>query len=86
MDILTDLWGLYFIIVIILIGAATRKVRGGNIVQWLVGLIMTIPYVGLRFGVAYSAIEGGMDPLMAIIFPDLIFTAIPLYMLWKAPK
>jgi lipopolysaccharide export system permease protein len=78
----------YSILVLTLIGVAvaSRKVRGGIGIQLFIGVSLAGLYIVLTKFAATFAIQGGLHPLLGVWVPNLIFTTVALYMLWKAPK
>ncbi|MBI3501683.1 MAG: LptF/LptG family permease [Bacteroidetes bacterium] len=74
--------------VLTLIGAtvASRKVRGG--IGWHIGVGLTISFSYILFMQVSTtfATNGGMPALIAVWIPNVIFTALALYMLRFAPK
>lgn len=75
-------------IVLTLIGVSvsSRKVRGGVGLHIAFGMAVTFSYVlFLRF-VETFATYGSMPPYIAAWAPNLVYGALGLYLLWKAPK
>ena len=76
------------VIILTLIGAAlsSRKVRGGIGMHLGIGITIAFAYI-LFMQVSKSfAISGSLSPFLAAWIPNLIFCALGVYLLKKAPK
>lgn len=78
----------FAILILTLIGVAlsSRKIRGGMGMHLGLGIAIAFTYVlfakiALAFGV-----NGGVAPALAAWSPNIIFSAVALYLLHKAPK
>jgi lipopolysaccharide export system permease protein len=75
-----------FILTFIGVVLSSRKIRGGMGMQIGIGITLSFAYIlFMRFATMY-ALRGGIDPLIAVWIPNIIFAivAIPLYR--YAPK
>ena len=76
------------VLILTLIGAAlsSRKVRGGIGMHLGIGIAIAFSYI-LFMQVSKSfAISGELSPFLAAWIPNLIFCALGIYLLKKAPK
>lgn len=78
----------YSILVLTIIGVsvASRKLRGGIGIQLFIGVALAGLYIVMTKFAATFAIQGGLHPLLGVWVPNILFSAIALYMLGKAPK
>jgi lipopolysaccharide export system permease protein len=78
----------YSVILLTLIGAvlAGRKSRGGSGVHLALGIIISVVFIMFdRFSTVFS-VKGNFPPMLAAWMPNIIFTAIGLWLYKKAPK
>ena len=76
------------VVILTLIGAAlsSRKVRGGIGMHLGIGITIAFSYI-LFMQISKSfAISGGLSPALAAWIPNIIFAALGVYLLKKAPK
>lgn len=76
------------VIILTLIGAAlsSRKIRGGMGMHLGIGIAIAFSYI-LFMQISKSfAISGNLSPALASWIPNLIFCAVGVYLLIKAPK
>ncbi|MGN5954733.1 LptF/LptG family permease [Sphingobacterium lactis] len=75
-----------FILTIIGVSLSSKKVRGGIGLSLGLGIALSCIYIVLeRFSSMFS-IKGGLDPLISVLIPNVIFLFISFYLLKKAPK
>jgi len=75
-----------FILTIIGVSLSSKKVRGGIGLSLGIGLGLSCVYIVLeRFSSMFS-IKGGLDPLISVLIPNVIFLILSFYLLKKAPK
>lgn len=75
-----------FILTLIGVSLSSKKVRGGIGVSLGVGIGLSCTYVVLeRFSTMFS-VKGGLDPLISVLIPNVIFLVLSLYLMYKAPK
>lgn len=75
-----------FILTLIGVSVASRKVKGGIGLHIGFGLAISFSYLLFLQVSSQFAINGGLDPLLAVWIPNLIFLMIGLVLYWKAPK
>ena len=75
-----------FILTLIGVSLASRKVRGGIGLHIGVGLGLSFGYILFMTISTTFAINGNMNPLLAVWLPNIVFAAIGVYLYNKAPK
>ena len=75
-----------FVLTLIGVSVASRKVRGG--IGWHigVGLLISFSYILFMRVSTTFAINGGMPPAIAVWAPNILFSILALFMLKTAPK
>lgn len=78
----------FSILILTLIGVSlsSRKVRGGMGIHLGVGIALCFSYILIAKFVEEFAKGGVMPPVIAVWIPNIIYTAIALYLYKKAPK
>ena len=75
-----------FILTLIGVSLASRKVRGGIGLQIVFGLCLSFTYIFLMQLSNTFAFYGGLYPAIAVWIPNIIFSGIALFLLRYAPK
>ncbi|MGQ1784360.1 MULTISPECIES: LptF/LptG family permease [unclassified Saccharicrinis] len=75
-----------FILTLIGVSLASRKVRGGIGLHIGIGLGLSFGYILFMTVSTTFAINGNMNPLIAVWLPNLVFALIGVYLYNKAPK
>ncbi len=75
-----------FILSLIGVSLASRKVRGGMGLHIGIGLGLSFGYILFMTISTTFAINGNMNALIAVWIPNIVFTAIGVYLYNKAPK
>lgn len=75
-----------FILTLIGVSLASRKVRGGMGVHIGIGLGLSFGYILFMTVSTTFAIKGTMDPLMSVWLPNFVFATIGAVIYHKAPK
>ncbi len=75
-------------IILTLIGVSisSRKVRGGTGLHIGLGLLLSFSYILFSTISISFAVNGNMDPLVAVWLPNLLYLAIGIFLYIKAPK
>ncbi len=75
-------------IILTLIGVAvsSRKVRGGIGYHLGLGLSLTFMYILFMQISAVFSIFGNLTPMLAVWLPNIFFTVVAAFMLWKTPR
>jgi len=75
-----------YILSIIALAVASRKVRGGMGFHVFIGIALSAGYiVALQFSTTFAT-NGNLSPLLGAWIPNLIFGVIAVWLLVKAPK
>lgn len=75
-----------FILTLIGVSLSSKKVRGGIGLSLGLGIGLSCVYIVLeRFSSMFS-LKGGLDPLISVLIPNVIFLLLSFYLLKKAPK
>lgn len=75
-----------FILTLIGVSLASRKVRGGIGMQIVFGLVLSFIYIFFMQVANVFSTNGGMSPFIAVWIPNIIFTVIGLALFRYAPK
>lgn len=75
-----------YVLTLIGVSLASRKLRGGIGVQLALGFAIVLIYVFAMKVTTVSATNAGLSPLLAVWIPNIIFLGLALYLYKKAPK
>jgi lipopolysaccharide export system permease protein len=75
-----------FILTIIGVTLASRKVRGGMGLHLGLGLLISFTYILLDTISGSFAMGGGLSPLIAVWFPNILYSIIAAILYIKTPK
>ncbi len=75
-----------FILSIIGVSLASRKVRGGMGLHIGVGIALSFSYILFMTISTTFAVNGNMSPLIAVWIPNFVFTIVAGFLYHKAPK
>lgn len=75
-----------FILTTIGVSLSSRKVKGGMGMYLGIGLALSFSYILFQTVSATFAINGNTPPLLAVWFPNILYTIIAIYLYRKAPK
>lgn len=75
-----------FILTIIGVSISSRKVKGGTGLHMGLGLTLSFSYILFATVSKTYAINGDMNPLLAVWLPNIIYVFIAAYLYYKAPK
>ncbi len=75
-----------FILTLIGVSLASRKVRGGIGMQIVFGLVLSFTYIFMMQISNTFALYGGLPVSIAVWIPNLVYAVIALVLLRKAPK
>ena len=75
-----------FILTLIGVSLASRKVRGGMGLHIGIGITLSFTYIMFMTLSTTFAVNGNMSPLLAVWLPNIIFAMIGIYLYMKAPK
>ncbi|MEQ8907991.1 MAG: LptF/LptG family permease [Vicingaceae bacterium] len=68
------------------VAIASRKVRGGIGMHLGFGLLISFTYILFMKVTQTFSTNGGLDPLIAMWIPNILFGVLAIYLLKKAPK
>lgn len=75
-----------YILTVIGVAMSSRKVRGGIGAHIAAGLALAVTYIlAMKVSTVYAT-NAGLDPLIAVWIPNLIYGILAAYLYWKAPK
>ena len=75
-----------FILTLIGVSLASRKVRGGMGLHLGIGLALSFSFILFMQISTVFATNGSMNPLLAVWFPNILFLVIGIYLYRVAPK
>ncbi|NND77376.1 MAG: YjgP/YjgQ family permease [Flavobacteriales bacterium] len=75
-----------YILTLIGVSVAGRKVRGGMGLNIVLGLLIAILYIFAMKIMTVSATNAGVNPFIAVWTPNALFALIAVYLYIKAPK
>ena len=74
------------ILIMIAVGIATRKVRGGIGVHLLIGILIAISFeLFMRFSTTFST-NGNFPPLLSVWLPNIFYSIVAVVVLYRTPK
>lgn len=75
-----------FILTVIGVSIASRKIRGGMGLHIGIGLLISFSYIlFMQFSTVFAT-NGGMNPLLAVWLPNILFAIVALFVYRTAPK
>ena len=75
-----------FILTLIGVSLASRKIRGGMGLHLGIGLLLSFSFIlFLQISVVFAT-NGNMNPILAVWLPNIVFTGVALYLYRMAPK
>lgn len=75
-----------YILTLIGVALSSRKVRGGLGFHLALGITIAVVYVLIMKVTTVLATNSGMNPLLAVWIPNMMFGLLSLFLLTKAPK
>lgn len=75
-----------FILTIIGVSIASRKVRGGTGFHIFFGLLLSVTYMLFNLTSISFTVKGGFPPLLSVWLPNILYLGIGIYLYKKAPK
>ncbi len=75
-----------FILTLIGVSIAAKKVRGGTGYHLFMGLLLSVTYIIANISSVTFTTQGGVHPLLAIWIPNIVYLCIGIYLYLKAPK
>ncbi|HEY1007263.1 MAG TPA: LptF/LptG family permease [Sphingobacteriaceae bacterium] len=75
-----------FVLTLMGVSLSSRKVRGGIGLPLGLGIFFSFAYIlAMQFSNMFS-LKGGLPPIIAVFIPNILFGALGVYLLYKAPK
>ncbi|MCB0794569.1 MAG: LptF/LptG family permease [Flavobacteriales bacterium] len=75
-----------YVFTLIGVSISSRKVRGGTGVHLALGVLLILLYIFAMKMTTVGATNAGLDPLLAVWIPNVIFGAVAIYIYQRAPK
>lgn len=75
-----------FILTIIGVSVASRKSRGGTGFHIFIGFLLSVTYILFNMVSSSLTINGGLNPIVSVWLPNVIYLGIGLYLYKIAPK
>ena len=75
-----------YILTLIGVSLASRKVRGGIGIHLAVGVLLVLIYIFAMKVTTVAATNAGLDPLLAVWLPNILFFFVSIYLYFKAQK
>lgn len=75
-----------FILTLIGVSLASRKIRGGMGLHIGVGIALSFGYILFMTVSTTFAINGNMNPILAVWLPNIVFAIIGIVLYYRAPK
>ncbi|TAJ14279.1 YjgP/YjgQ family permease [Marinilabiliaceae bacterium JC017] len=75
-----------FILTLIGVSLASRKVRGGMGLHIGIGITLSFSYILFMTISTTFAVNGNMNPLLAVWLPNIVFALIAIILYYRAPK
>src|SRR5690606_5136548 len=75
-----------FVLTLMGVALSSRKVRGGIGLSLGLGIGLSFTYIlFIQFATMFS-LKGGLEPIIAVFIPNVLFGVLAVYLLIKAPK
>ncbi len=75
-----------YILTLLGVSLASRKVRGGTGLHIAIGLIIAVIYIFLMRVTTVAASNAGVNPLLSVWLPNIFFALIGVWVYLKSPK
>lgn len=75
-----------FVLTLIGVSVASRKVRGGIGLHIAIGLLICVSYILAMKVTTVYATNAGLNPIIAVWIPNVLFGLLSVYLYKKAPK
>lgn len=75
-----------YVLTLMGVSLSSRKVRGGIGLPLGLGIFLSFAYILFIQFANMFALKGGLPPLIAVFIPNIIFGALGIYLMIKAPK
>ena len=75
-----------YVFILIGVGLASRKVRGGTGLHIALGILLAVVYIFAMKMTTVAATNAGMPPIIAVWIPNALFLVLAVYIHRTAPK
>lgn len=75
-----------YVFTLIGVSIASRKVRGGTGLHLALGVLLVLIYIFTMKLTSVAATNAGLDPLIAVWIPNVLFALVGIWIYQKAPK
>ncbi len=75
-----------YILTIIAVSMASRKVRGGIGAHLAIGVVIAVSYIFAMKISTVAATNAGLNPLLAVWIPNIVYAVISIYLYTRAQK
>ena len=75
-----------YVFTLIGVSIASRKVRGGTGLHLALGVLLVLIYIFTMKLTSVAATNAGLDPLIAVWIPNVMFALVGIWIYQKAPK
>ena len=75
-----------FVLTLIGVSVASRKSRGGTGFHIFIGFLLSVTYILFNMVSSSLTIKGGVNPVLSVWLPNVIYLAIGIYLYRIAPK
>jgi lipopolysaccharide export system permease protein len=75
-----------YVFTLIGVSIASRKVRGGTGLHLALGVLLILLYIFAMKLTTVAATNAGLNPLLAVWLPNILFTLVGIWIYRKAPK
>jgi lipopolysaccharide export system permease protein len=75
-----------FILTLIGVTLASRKVRGGIGMQIGIGILLSFSYILIMQFSSQFAMKAGLDPMLAMWIPNIVYLGVAFFLYRMAPK
>ena len=75
-----------YVFTLIGVSIASRKVRGGTGLHLALGVLLSLLYVFAMKLTTVAATNAGLDPLIAVWIPNVVFGIVGVFIYRRAPK
>ncbi|HLV52750.1 MAG TPA: LptF/LptG family permease, partial [Cryomorphaceae bacterium] len=75
-----------YVLTVIAVSMAGRKTRGGIGVHMASGVLIAVIYIFAMKVTTVASTNAGLDPLLAVWLPNILFAGVAVYLYTKAQK
>lgn len=75
-----------YVLTVIAVSMAGRKVRGGIGVHMAIGVLIAVTYIFAMKVTTVAATNAGLNPLLAVWLPNILYAGVAVFLFGKAQK